>query len=94
MIPPTLPSIEELAPFLRRLELSPDGIVLIAITFNPDAQNYAEARWSFFTAEQRRRFKRALSSEKRRQVSSPSKGKKTISRAISGTARAIHKIDD
>jgi hypothetical protein len=66
MIPPILPTTAELQPFLAKLEASSGSVVLIAITWNRDGENYAKAEVGFFNADARARLKRAIRAEKRR----------------------------
>lgn len=67
MIAPRLPSHDELRPFLDRLESNPGSVVLIAVEWQRDVKNYAEAKVGFFDADARARLRRALQGEKRRE---------------------------
>jgi|GEM_PF-2744732 len=66
MIPPRLPAPDELAPFFDRLESNPGSVVLIAVEWQRDVKNYAEAKVGWFDADARRRLKRALKAEAKR----------------------------
>jgi hypothetical protein len=71
MIPPPLPTNEQLESYLAKLEANPGSVVLLAITYDPECQNYAELRVGWFNADARKRLHRALWGEKRREAGKP-----------------------
>lgn len=59
MIPPKLPSAEELKPQLERLERTPGSVVLIALEL-PTSQNFCRVGVGFFDAAERNALHVAL----------------------------------
>jgi hypothetical protein len=59
MIPPTLPTTEELKPHLDRLERTPGSVLLIALEL-PESQNFARVGIGFFDDAERKALHAAL----------------------------------
>ena len=60
MIPLRIPTAEELAPALRKLESEEGSLVVITIQARPDVQNFYDVQHSWFCFEDRQAFKRAI----------------------------------
>ena len=59
MIPPELPSVERLAPWLRKLNENPGSCLVITIE-HLRYQNFPAVRWGWLSPEERKRVRRAL----------------------------------
>lgn len=66
MIPPILPTHDDLAPFLAKLEQHEGSVVLIAIEWPRETQNFPRVGTAWFDADARKRLRRALKGEARR----------------------------
>lgn len=75
MMPPRLPLPAELRQFLDRLEANPGSVVLIAIEWPREMQNFPRVGIAWFDSEARKRLKRALQGEKRRTRNSTERGR-------------------
>lgn len=57
---PKLPTIEELHAQLARLEATPGSVILIAVEYPRETQNFCWATWGFFDAEERKALRAAI----------------------------------
>jgi hypothetical protein len=60
MIAPTLPSVEELHPWLNRLEANPGSVILIPIDQPEEVCNFTRIGWAWFSREEHKKLKQAL----------------------------------
>lgn len=67
MIPPTLPSLEELEPLLQKLALQPGSIVLVAFESFQD-RNDCRVSYAWLSAAERRVLRTALERERKRRL--------------------------
>jgi len=68
MIPPRIPSTEDLQPLLDKLEANPGSMILLAIEWPRQSQNFAQVGTGWFDSDARARLRRALFAEKRREA--------------------------
>ncbi len=65
MIDPVLPSCDQIRPLLCKLA-EHGGCVLVAISHEPQAQNYASTSWAHFNPEETKALRAALSRARRK----------------------------
>ena len=68
MIPPILPTVEDLRPQLDRLEANPDSVILLPIE-QPEVCNFGRVTWAWLSKAERQTLKAAL--ERARKKSGP-----------------------
>lgn len=69
MIPIQFPSSEKLQPMLERLEADPAGVLLLAVTCDPDTRNYFNVQMAFLDGTERRELKAGLTRAKSKRLS-------------------------
>ena len=67
MIPPTLPSLEELEPFLKKLAAQPGSIVLVAFESFKD-RNDCRVSYAWLSAAERKVLRKALERARKRRL--------------------------
>jgi hypothetical protein len=72
MIAPKFPTEVELEPFLAKLRENAGSVVIVAIEWPRDTQNFARLGIGWFDEKARQRLKRALRAEARRSAQTPS----------------------
>jgi ATP-dependent DNA ligase len=60
MIAPTLPTHDELRQNLARLESQPGSVILIAVEYPRETQNFCRVSTGFFDADERKALRAAL----------------------------------
>jgi len=78
MIPLRLPTAEELAPALRKLESEPGSLVIISIQ-QLETQNYHDVQFAWFNHDDRNAIKRAVDRARSKRQGMASKASDTPS---------------